>query len=674
MESRLPSAITDVMAKISTTLPGYVHRDAQIRMIQSAWDAFSGNRNVHVIEAPTGTGKSIGYLIPGIVAALAYKKPLIVSTGSVGLQEQIVDKDIPFLAKNSGLSFTYKLVKGRSRYFCERDARNLSLKTHLFKEEGGVSYGKIRQILRDFENGDWNGDIDSLGIPLSPETWEAVANNRNSCTSGKCSHYARCPFFVDRRSLKNYTVLVVNHDFLLADFVHSQKTGRSLLPDLEKSFLVFDEAHHLPAKAVSHNTFTVSLMRSLDVLRKASTTHGVSADLRRSLESFDRIAQEVIQMKLLSDPGARIVRFAAGELPFEFADWIRKEIENPNGILPTLNFLAEKIAEEISEIKDGNDLESQQTLNELSFVYSKTTNALNTWSSFLVETAGNPKARWLSLVETGPGDARRFDIDISVAPLSASSVFQSFWARTSGAVLTSATIRSLGNFNLFAKSTGLTRRPDTQFLSLDSPFDLPKQGSLCIPDMSHDPTSEPHFSVSVARWLKDNLPGKGALVLFTARIQMKAVFSNLPQDLKSAVLLQETGNRSEIISEHARRIRAGERSVLFGVSGLAEGLDLPGDLCVMVVIVRLPFSTPTDPIEESRHEYLKRRGRNAFMELSLPEASFRLVQMAGRLIRTEQDSGTLVILDNRIRTKFYGKILEKNLPPFTVSRVPPRAS
>jgi len=513
-----PDQVQDVLNLISRSLPGYTQRKSQIDMVLSVWEAFDQKR-IHVIEAPTGTGKSLGYLVPGILAALQNKKTLIVSTGSVGLQEQIVNKDLPFLRAHSGLEFTFKLVKGRSRYFCEREARALAGKSVMFNSwDPGASNGDIRRMIDDFETGRWNGDSDTLKQAVSPETWAAVANNRNSCTASKCMFYGNCSFFAERRELPKNTVLVVNHDLLLSDLVHSARTGKSLLPEMTNSYLVIDEAHHLAKKAVEHNSFTVSILRSIDLFNKDIVSAPLHACFKKSVESFSFIAQEILRQKLIEDPTSRSLRFPTGEIPSSFAEWVRKETESGTGILATLAAIAEDARSVIEESKSDDSPEAQMLLRESAFLLSKANNALDTWSAFMVESSDNPKARWFTFVEHD----QKFDLDLSVAPLAAKPVLQTLWNKTSGAVLTSATLRSLGTFDLISRSTGIGSINTSKFISLDSPFDLPGQGALCIPEMSCDPTSEPNFSNSVADWLTQNLPAqKGSIVLFTSNLQMR---------------------------------------------------------------------------------------------------------------------------------------------------------
>ena len=241
------------------------------------------------------------------------------------------------------------------------------------------------------------------------------------------------------------------------------------------------------------------------------------------------------------------------------------------------------------------------------------------------------------------------------------------WRQCAGAVLTSATLRAVGSFNNILQKTGLNRLPETSTLALDSPFDFQKQGELYIPPLSANPKTPDLHTNEVVKWLPkliDANAAVGTLVLFTSRRQMEEVAFRLPEQYQPLILMQGDRPKSQLIAEHYKVLDANRPSIIFGLDSFAEGLDLPGNACVQVIIAKLPFAMPDDPVAKTFAEWIRQRGGNPFMEISVPDASIKLTQAVGRLIRTETDFGRVSILDTRLITAQYGKKLLDALPDF----------
>ena len=241
------------------------------------------------------------------------------------------------------------------------------------------------------------------------------------------------------------------------------------------------------------------------------------------------------------------------------------------------------------------------------------------------------------------------------------------WRRAAGAVLTSATLRSLGQFDLLLRQTGLHWLPQTTTLALDSPFDFAGQGELYIPPLGASPKDAAAHTEAVAEWLPkliDAAEPIGTLVLFSSRKQMQDVALRLPESHLPLLLMQGDLPKAVLLQRHYEAVNGGCASIIFGLDSFAEGMDLPGMACVQVIIAKLPFAMPDNPIEKTQSRWIEQRGGNPFMEITVPEASIKLVQAVGRLIRTESDYGRVTILDNRILTARYGKQLLACLPPF----------
>jgi ATP-dependent DNA helicase DinG len=258
------------------------------------------------------------------------------------------------------------------------------------------------------------------------------------------------------------------------------------------------------------------------------------------------------------------------------------------------------------------------------------------------------------------------------SPISAAAMLDRvFWRRAAACALTSATITACGSFSLFLRESGLDRMPDTALMELDSPFDYGRQAELVVPRMRSDPRCPAEHTAEIVEFLPRLVTGGGALILFSSAMQMRDTFGMIPEVLRTDVLMQGSMPKHAILDAHRERIAAGRRSVIFGLAQTwGEGVDLAGELCTHVVIVKLAFKRPNSPLEEARHEWVESQGRSAFHEISLPEVGIRLAQSVGRLIRTHTDSGRITILDRRLGASRWGRQLLKGLPPFTIRIFP----
>jgi ATP-dependent DNA helicase DinG len=284
------------------------------------------------------------------------------------------------------------------------------------------------------------------------------------------------------------------------------------------------------------------------------------------------------------------------------------------------------------------------------------------WTAFTVEDPQDspPMARWLTLAETGA----LFDIEVNASPiLAAETLRRNLWNVAHGALITSATLTALNSFDRFRMRAGLPRVAVTAVVP--SPFAHADAGILHVPDLKADPRDAVAHTAAIIREMPRLLDGAhGTLVLFSSRKQMQDVFDGLERDWRKRVLIQGNLSKQETLNKHKARVDDGEPSVLFGLASFAEGVDLPGAYCEHVVIAKIPFAVPDDPVEAALAEWIEARGGNPFMEITVPDASLKLVQACGRLLRTEQDRGTITLLDRRVVTQRYGKAILNALPPF----------
>lgn len=698
--------IRTLLERLSGKLPGFVSRAGQRDMIAEVARTFSRCRedgspsaegeNIAVIQGPTGTGKTMAYFLAGIVLARSRKKTLLVSTATVSLQEQLVMKDLPLLAGVLEDELVFELAKGRGRYVCERNLRHLADR----QSAGPGSWrhppsrselDHIDRLVLQFPD-DWDGDLDHLSEPVPDTLWPLIQNQAASCTGKRCSLYSRCPFFLRKDAATRADIVVANHDLVLSDQVLG---GGVLLPSPGKSLLVFDEAHHLPGKSLSH------FREGIDIESHVSWVERVPAILERTNAFFEsRGRKRPIQDEAetlagsLTAIGAWMAAHWEGKAdsrirePEETGGIFRGGREQglwrfPGGKIPEAMIeparigalaaaaLVDKLQlgrDKLSEATTGSDVRRTRERDTLFLDVGIHLEKMADASRLLelygkVDSEGDPPfARWATRRKEGGTTGHRLE----ASPVWPAGLLEEvLWKRVSAACLTSATLMSLGGFNSFSSRCGLSSLPNVSFLPLDSPFPLEKQGVLSIPLMRSDPTDFEEHTREIIEILPALLsPKEGSLVLFSSRRQMEAVRKGMGTLLQDRILVQGERSRKDILSLHERRVRSGEGSVLFGLSSFAEGLDLRGDLCTHVLIAKIPFPVPTEPVEETLSEWIRSKGRDPFREIALPEAGLRLVQASGRLIRSESDRGRITIFDKRLLVKGYGAGLLRSLPPF----------
>ncbi|MCL5259175.1 MAG: ATP-dependent DNA helicase DinG [Nitrospirae bacterium] len=701
-----------LLDRLSRTLPGFAARPGQRAMIAEVARTFSRCReegepskdgqNLSVIQGPTGTGKTMAYLLAGIVLARSRKKTLLVSTATVSLQEQLVTKDIPQLASVLDNPPVYELAKGRGRYLCERNLLSLTdlqAGNAFWKHPPSASELDLLDRLRGDFPDSWDGDRDHLPVSVPDSLWSLIQNQGTSCTGKRCPLYSRCPFFLKKEAFSRADIVVANHDLVLSDLVLG---GGILLPSPEKSLLVFDEAHHLPGKSLSHFRESLDLeglapwieripglleriSAFFDVRERDKTVQAQAEALTNSLMTLGTWLEEHWEGKPAGSfsseteqdgangifRGSReqsLWRFPGGKFPDAMIDPSRIGASAARVLAERLQLERDKLAEATTGSDVRRNRERDAFFLDVGVHLEKTLDAVRLLSLYeKVDPEGKaPFARWATMWK----ESGTFSHRLEASPVWPATLLEEvLWRRVSACCLTSATLMSLGSFKSFSSRCGLSMLPGVSFLSLDSPFPLDRQGVLSLPVMRSDPTDFESHTREIVESLPAVLsPTGGALVLFSSRRQMEAVRKGLSPEWQNRVLVQGERSRKDILALHEQRVRAGEASVLFGLSSFSEGLDLKGDLCTHVVIAKIPFPVPTEPVEETLSEWIRSRGGDPFREIALPEAGLRLVQAAGRLIRSETDRGIVTIFDKRLLEKNYGVHLLRSLPPFRLER------
>ncbi|KQB50071.1 ATP-dependent DNA helicase DinG, partial [Neisseria meningitidis] len=542
----------------------------------------------------------------------------------------------------------------------------------------------LHDIADEFSARRFNGDRDTWPEKIDDAIWLKVTNDRHGCLKTACPNRPECPFYLARDVLETVDVVVANHDLLLADI---SMGGGVILPAPENSFYCIDEAHHLPKKALSRFAAEHSWNIAVWTLEKLPQLTGKIAALTDKAELAnlaDEAAASLLdslhewQFHLAEEPSLSLGPSENDRRTNSEPTWLWEDGKIPEGLETTVSNTAVAVRSLLKHVIGLNDALSaarrekeqdgallDRLTGDFGIFIARIEQISAVWDllSTVPLEGEEPLAKWI----TRRADDKN-DYIFNASPISsASHLANSLWRRAAGAVLTSATLQSLGNFNLMLRQTGLQWLPETTTLALKSPFDFEKQGELYIPPIYASPKDPEAHTAAIIEWLPKLIsPGEaiGTLVLFSSRKQMQDVALRLPGDYLPLLLVQGELPKAVLLQKHHRAIEEGKASIIFGLDSFAEGLDLPGTACVQVIIAKLPFAMPDNPIEKTQNRWIEQRGGNPFIEITVPEAGIKLIQAVGRLIRTEQDYGRVTILDNRVKTQRYGQQLLAGLPPF----------
>lgn len=609
--------------RVVAQLPGYEPRPQQREMARAVLDAIeSGGQTI--VEAGTGSGKSFAYLLPAIYAG----KRVVISTGTIQLQEQILEKDLPFLLKTSGEARAVALAKGRGNYLCRQKLweadRHIGPKDPLRAE--------VERLLE--ATSDWDGDLAELPYGVDPRFWSEVASTSDDCLGARCEYFEQNPFRLARVKLGKADLIIANHALYLVDLA----SGGQILPDHD--VVLFDEAHHLPRVASQAFTATIGRYALTKLMQK----------IRRRWQPVpDRLA------------------FAFVDLEAKLADWIFKQERAQFRLYPDRRFLdiAEQMMDHLDELLAWLE---QGTPHELLFTDEQLASKAPLHRQKLVTQLQNLIGRWAFFAhQAGGADTERVNwvevnqktgyFELLSAPIDVSKTLaETLWAERA-AVLTSATLSVGGDFGYFKRQLGLPEETLTR--TLPSPFDFPAQAKLYLPGLPepNDPRYEAESHAMIERLIRAN---QGAsFVLFTSYRAMKQAYEALEPHLPYPCAAQGELGRSKLIAW----FKGTPGAVLFATASFWEGVDVPGPALSCVIIDRLPFAVPDDPLVQAYVDRLKQQGRDWFREFTLPEAILKLKQGFGRLIRTATDTGVVAILDARLTTKTYGRQIVRALPP-----------
>jgi len=616
---------------LAAGIPGYRQRAQQVEMAERIAAAIAGNR-VLVAEAGTGTGKTFAYLIPALLSG----GKIIVSTGTKNLQDQLFARDIPTVRRVLNSPVKAALLKGRANYLCHYHLERSLADGRFLSREDAAHALRISRFAKETQTGD---KAECAGVPESSPVWGMVTSTRENCLGQECPYHKECFVLAARREALAADLVVVNHHLFFADVMLRDEGTAELLPACNA--VIFDEAHQLPETASLFFGDNVSTAQILDLTRDARVEGLASArdclDLPRLCGVLEKAAKD-LRLTLPVEPA----RFALPQL--------EARMGFDNGVVGLIRELEVFSALLETQAQRAEGLENcWRRSGELLA-------QLRRWQS----GADADYVRW--------GETYTHSLQLNATPLIIANIMQKQMSGHPRAwIFTSATLAVQKDFGHYCAEMGLGEADSACW---DSPFDYEKQALLYAPKNLPEPNSY-EFTEAVVKAAFPVLKASGgrAFFLCTSLRAMRRTHELLAEYLERAgldfpLLLQGEGSKNELL-ERFRRLG---NAILVGSQSFWEGVDVRGDALSLVVIDKLPFAPPDDPVLSARIERMKNEGRNAFMEYQLPRAVINVKQGAGRLIRDESDRGVLMICDPRLITKPYGKRVWRSLPPMKRTR------
>ena len=623
----------------------YEFRRGQLEMAQAVERAFSDNRHL-IVEAGTGTGKTLAYLLPALRACAATGHRVIISTGTKNLQEQLFFKDVPFLESLLGpLRVCY--MKGRANYLCRHKLFALRNQPILSGLEEISQYQAIAEWEKVTETGD-RAEIDDL--PEASALWSKLDARSDACLGQTCPDYGRCFITEMRRRAAESDVVIVNHHLFFADLAIRSSAGGApdagVLP--EAGIVIFDEAHELEDTASSYFGVNLSNLRFDELARDTETLLRAAGQLKSEIVTAAQMIRERARLFFSALPtraaGER-GNYGEGRMPFNNREeFLEHQGDVYLGVLNALHRMEGEL-ERLPATDEAQPL-------------GRRAGMLREQLKFLMESQDRNTVFWL---ERRGG--RQMTTHLQATPIDVSDLLRDLlFQNYPSVVLTSATLTVQGGFSHIRKRLGLD---EARELVVPSHFKYDRQALLYLPPDMPDPR-EPNFQDEAAKRIRrmlDITRGR-AFCLFTSYQQMRDLYERLLVEVRWPLLLQGTAPRKALLEEFRQTANA----VLFGTSSFWQGVDVQGEALSCVIVDRLPFAVPTDPIVQARMRAIEEAGGKPFFEYQVPSAVIALKQGFGRLIRSLDDRGVLMLLDPRLERQRYGRIFLESLPPYRITQ------
>ena len=611
---------------LAEVIPGYQPRAAQLEMAEAIAEAIDANQHL-IAEAGTGTGKTFAYLVPAILSG----KKVIISTGTKNLQDQLFNKDLPVIRKTIKIPFIAALLKGRSNYLCIYRLQNALTSTLGFSKEDAVALAKIKSWGKRTKTGDTSEMPD---VAETDPVWYQATSSLDNCLGHDCPDYAECFLVKARKKAQECEILVVNHHLLCADWSIRDNGFGELLPNAE--VVIIDEAHQLADTASNFLGISISAKQLNDLAQDAMMEYFKDAtDIPALRTACEDLEHEVKDLRL------------AFGIELKRGDW--KDIENNPKLASSL--IAMK--DQLQRLSDQLALASVKTKG-LDACFKRAEELAQQLDIILEDNSG----KWIRWYET-----HKNTFTLSRTPLDIAAEFRSFMQQHQAAwIFTSATLSVADKFDHFANNLGLSNAASK---SWGSPFDYAHQSLFYHPKglpLPNDPEFIPgiiEFAVPVIQASEGR-----AFFLFTSHRALKQAAELLEKKIDFPLLIQGSRPKALLLEQ----FKADGNAVLLGTSSFWEGVDVRGEALSCVIIDKLPFASPGDPVLKARLDAMTRQGRNSFFEYQLPTAVIALRQGIGRLIRDETDRGVLMICDPRLLKKSYGQIFLDSVPAMQRTR------
>ena len=668
-------------------------RREQYEMAKFIENSMNENKKL-IVEAGTGTGKTIAYLLPTLLYAIENNLKVIVSTNTINLQEQLINKDIPLLKKIIDEDFNYQIVKGRGNYLCKRKLYNIDVtEKETDTEEEKTEKNIIRNLIDWDKNVTKTGDRNELKYEISNSIWEKVNSEVDMCKGVKCPHYSKCHFFKARKNVADATLLIVNHHMFFADLAIRNQTGfytnYSILPNYD--IVVFDEAHNIEDTARNYFTFETSkisfgrLMGNIYNRRVVNSSNGgaiirLMTYLNESLsseeyEKVDELKEDAIaELNIFYDKGIDIfdkliylfsenndnreIKIKIDKQKMRSNKAFREVMEINSQFKESYGNLVIRINKFLNTVSNYNLEDKEGFLFEFSRYYERLKQYYKKFE-FILEGKEEGYVYWANVTTVRP------NVKLYATPFDISDELNdNLFTKMDRMVFTSATLAVDNKFDYYKKSIGLMkenrRKIDERIVK--SPFDYEKQMKVYIPEDALDPTNI-EFMRDLTGFIEEAIRStKGhCFLLFTSYSTLNFLYNQLKSrfsEKEYTLIKQNDFPRHEMIEI----FKNSKNPILFGTDSFWEGVDVQGEQLKSVIITKLPFKVPNDPVTEAIIENIRKNGQNPFNDYQVPQAVIKFKQGVGRLIRSKTDSGNIIILDNRIIKKMYGKKFLATLP------------
>jgi ATP-dependent DNA helicase DinG len=667
-EEALADTLSDHGA-VAIQLPGFRTRPSQVEMLRQVTAAFNRSQ-IAVAEAGTGVGKSFAYLIPAISWARLNSERVVIATATINLQQQLVEHDLPLVQRSLGTDIPVALVKGRGNYVCRRRLEEQRAESDLFSD------GESVRAIAEWAETSPTGSRSDLPFPVGNDEWSRVNSEPDTCSASRCPNRERCFILKARQRAAGAKILVANHHLVFSDLAVRQAgagyESTAILPPFQR--LVFDEAHNLERAATSFFSESLSYFSVLKhagrLLRKRGRHRFGLLDRLPALEADpNQLKQAEAELETLRNEAetlnTSLVAFLSGEPSWRLTAASAPSLRDRLGpVLFDMHRAILATADRLGTIARTTDdrFREDPAFLELVTIIRRFEGMAALLDRFSQAIPDEDTILWME--RRAAGGTTPF-VTLSATPLDISALMrEAVFTPYETVVMTSATLAVNGDFHYWGGRLGVPLgEDDTTAGQFASPFDYARRVTLAVPSDApapDDPVYEQYLKTIIPRLV--HAGGGGVLVLFTSYRQLQAVYQEVAPILEGrgySCYRQGSDDRVRLLTQFRDDIA----SVLFATDSFWEGVDIPGDALRLVVVCRLPFRVPTDPVQLARAEAVEQRGGNSFVEFSLPQAVMRLKQGFGRLMRRVDDYGAVVVTDPRMIRKSYGRIFWNSLPP-----------